>query len=169
MESAIERREQIAERLRLRRKDTEDNLAAEFGVTKRTIRNDLYALSLSYPIDTVAGAGGGVVWVSDNTPKPTLTEAQLQAVHSVLEFATGQNKAELERLIAANVKAEAFKPEWVFKILENGMSQNALADRLGISKGQLSKIVCGRRKPSAAVAQKIKELCKEGGGDVVQD
>lgn len=36
------------------------NLANEFGVTTRTIRNDINILSLSYPIETIRGHGGGV-------------------------------------------------------------------------------------------------------------
>ncbi|GIW48977.1 MAG: hypothetical protein KatS3mg079_453 [Caloramator sp.] len=36
------------------------NLAFEFGVTERTIRNDINILSLSYPVETIRGNGGGV-------------------------------------------------------------------------------------------------------------
>lgn len=37
-----------------------ENLAAEFGVTERTIRRDLALLSCSAPILTKTGPGGGV-------------------------------------------------------------------------------------------------------------
>nr|WP_206528094.1 HTH domain-containing protein [Marinitoga sp. 38H-ov] len=51
---------QIIEVLCRRRQDTMKNLAFEFGVTERTIRNDINILSLSYPIETIRGNGGGV-------------------------------------------------------------------------------------------------------------
>ncbi|WDC85921.1 HTH domain-containing protein [Caloramator sp. mosi_1] len=57
---ANERRMQIIEVLCRRRQDTMKNLAFEFGVTERTIRNDINILSLSYPIETIRGNGGGV-------------------------------------------------------------------------------------------------------------
>ena len=41
------------------------NLAAEFGVTTRTIKNDIDILSLSYPIETIRGRYGGGVRVAD--------------------------------------------------------------------------------------------------------
>ncbi len=58
--SANERRRAIIEVLCQRRYDTRENLASEFGVTKRTIENDVLALSLEYPIYTVQGHGGGI-------------------------------------------------------------------------------------------------------------
>ncbi len=58
--SASERRRAIIEALCQRRHDTRENLASEFGVTKRTIENDVLALSLDYPIYTVQGKGGGI-------------------------------------------------------------------------------------------------------------
>lgn len=41
------------------------NLAFEFGVSTRTIRNDIDILSLSYPIETIRGRYGGGVKVAD--------------------------------------------------------------------------------------------------------
>lgn len=41
------------------------NLAFEFGVNIRTIRNDIDHLSLSYPLETVRGRYGGGVRVMD--------------------------------------------------------------------------------------------------------
>lgn len=58
--SASERRRAIIEALCQRRYDTRENLASEFSVTKRTIENDVLALSLEYPIYTVQGNGGGI-------------------------------------------------------------------------------------------------------------
>ena len=49
--SPNERRQELLETLCRRRKDTYDNLAHEFGVSKRTIRYDIEILSCSYPIE----------------------------------------------------------------------------------------------------------------------
>ena len=63
---ANERRRAILETLCERRRDTEVNLAFEFGVSRRTIVNDISELSLHYPISTVSGGiGGGGVYVED--------------------------------------------------------------------------------------------------------
>lgn len=58
--TASERRNAILETLCVRRFENINNLAFEFGVTARTIRNDIFALSLEYPIYTVQGNGGGI-------------------------------------------------------------------------------------------------------------
>ncbi|MBV1817137.1 HTH domain-containing protein [Clostridium cochlearium] len=60
-----ERRNEIMEVLCRRRQDTMQNLATEFGVSIRTIRNDIDYLSLSYPLETVRGRYGGGVRVMD--------------------------------------------------------------------------------------------------------
>lgn len=41
-------------------RETCANLASRFGVSVKTIKQDIYDLSLYYPIDTYVGAGGGV-------------------------------------------------------------------------------------------------------------
>ena len=58
--SATERRKDILEALCERKFDTRANLAFEFGVSKRTIDNDIIVLSLKHPIYTIPGRGGGV-------------------------------------------------------------------------------------------------------------
>lgn len=62
---AVERRQQILELLCQRRKDTMQNLAAELGVSERTIRRDVEILTRSYPLETVYGRYGGGVRVAD--------------------------------------------------------------------------------------------------------
>ena len=59
---ANERRRAILEAICERRKDTEGNLAFEFGVSRRTIVNDISEISCHYPIYTETGGkdGGGV-------------------------------------------------------------------------------------------------------------
>ncbi len=58
--TSSERRNAILEVLCLRRFETVANLAFEFNVTDRTIRNDILILSLDYPIYTSKGNGGGI-------------------------------------------------------------------------------------------------------------
>ena len=60
-----ERRYAVMEILCRRRQETMANLAFEFGVSIRTIRNDIDILSLSYPLETVRGRYNGGVKVMD--------------------------------------------------------------------------------------------------------
>jgi len=60
-----ERRMEIMEILCQRRQETMENIAIEFGVSIRTIRNDIDYLSLSYPLETVRGRYGGGIKVMD--------------------------------------------------------------------------------------------------------
>lgn len=60
MQSALERRQALFELMCERRHEKIDNLAFEFGVDRRTIRKDIALLSLSRPIYTTRGTGGGV-------------------------------------------------------------------------------------------------------------
>lgn len=58
--TAEERRRAILEVLCQRRHETRENLAFEFGVSKRTIEYDVLRLSQSYPVYTTQGTGGGI-------------------------------------------------------------------------------------------------------------
>lgn len=58
--SANERRAELIRILVARRQDTMPNLAAELGVTVRTIQRDILALTVEYPLVTLQGNGGGV-------------------------------------------------------------------------------------------------------------
>lgn len=60
MQSALERRQEILERLSDRRQDTIENLMAEFGVSRSTIKRDIEVISCSAPIYTIQGNGGGI-------------------------------------------------------------------------------------------------------------
>ena len=60
-----ERRRAILIALCNRRFDRRENLANEFGVSKRTIDNDVLYLSLTYPVYTSSGRNGGI-FVDEN-------------------------------------------------------------------------------------------------------
>ena len=62
--SANERREAILNTLLQRRRDKASNLANEFGVSERTIRNDIVILSCSYPIEMKQGRYDGGIEVA---------------------------------------------------------------------------------------------------------
>lgn len=60
MQSALERRQELFELLCKCRHEIIDNLAFRFGVSRRTIERDIEILSLTKPIYTTKGTGGGV-------------------------------------------------------------------------------------------------------------
>lgn len=64
MQSALDRRTAILEILSDRRRETYSNLAFELGVSTKTIERDITILSVSAPIFTSKGNGGGV-YVAD--------------------------------------------------------------------------------------------------------
>ena len=57
-----ERRRKIIEILNLRRHDTMQNLANEFGVSRLTIYRDLLILEEDYPLIRVSGRTGGIAF-----------------------------------------------------------------------------------------------------------
>ena len=60
-----ERRSAILHLLCIRRHDTASNLAEQFGVSERTIRADLVALSCYDPIQLVRGRYAGGIYLAD--------------------------------------------------------------------------------------------------------
>ena len=83
--TSSERRQAILEVLCERRHDKIENLAYEFHVTERTIRNDVLELSLSYPVYTVSGRYHSGVYIADDyyLGKQYLTEEQLELLLSL--------------------------------------------------------------------------------------
>ena len=61
----LERRDALLHALYARRSDNIAHLADEFGVSVRTIKYDIEALTCSYPIETQRGRHGGCVKVAD--------------------------------------------------------------------------------------------------------
>ena len=83
--TSSERRQAILEALCERRHDKVENLAYEFHVSERTIRNDVLELSLSYPVYTVSGRYHSGVYIADDyyLGKQYLTEEQLELLLSL--------------------------------------------------------------------------------------
>ncbi len=97
--TASERRNAILEVLCLRRFETVENLAFEFNVSGRTIRNDILSLSLEYPIYTTQGNGGGIHVVEDfRLGKTYLKSEQQELLERLLPKLSG-NDAEVMKSI----------------------------------------------------------------------
>ena len=89
--AAAERRQAILEALCVRRHETRENLAREFGVTKRTIESDVLILSLTYPIYTTQGTGGGIhVMDGFYLSKSLLSDKEIAFLQNLLPSLTGE-------------------------------------------------------------------------------
>lgn len=100
MQSALERRDELINVLCERRRDTVANLAAEFGVSERTIRRDLEYLTLSYPIETAQGKGGGVyVPEGYSRDKRYLTTKQQDLLEKLKEGLNGEDLATMQAIL----------------------------------------------------------------------
>ena len=78
-----ERRRKIIELLSLRRKDTMQNLADEFGVSWDTIQRDITILEQDYPLIISRGHGGGVALPDAKivTPAPSARDLSTTFTH----------------------------------------------------------------------------------------
>ncbi|MCL2874521.1 MAG: HTH domain-containing protein [Defluviitaleaceae bacterium] len=88
--NAAGRRVELIRILRIRRKDTVQNLARELGVNERTIRRDLLILTVDegYLIDTIQGNGGCVVYNGKPNPyKGILSQEQIEVLNSLKKYA----------------------------------------------------------------------------------
>lgn len=98
--TAAERRQAILEALCIRRHDTRENLAFEFGVSKRTIEYDVLELSLTYPIYTTQGNGGGIHVVDGfHLDKPHLNEKEDALLSKILPTLTGEDKKTMSEIL----------------------------------------------------------------------
>lgn len=102
MQSALERRQSLLEVICERRYETIDNLAFEFGVDRRTIRRDIELLSISHPIYTTKGTGGGVHVVEGyRLGKKYLTEKQEELLERLCSRLTGEDFETMQEIIKA--------------------------------------------------------------------
>ena len=104
--SPSERREKLLEVLSLRRYDTCENLAHEFGVSRRTIRYDIEILMCSYPIETVRGRYGGGVRAMDgyyrnykHSDQNSLTPKQLALLREIRSQLVGEKLDTINSII----------------------------------------------------------------------
>lgn len=94
------RRKEIISILSARRHTTSRELAEEFGVSIRTIQNDILLLSLDYPIYTKQGEGGGYFIAENYKPYAnTLTPTELEILCRLYGKLEGNEKEILLRVI----------------------------------------------------------------------
>ena len=93
--NANERRAEIMRILTARRCTTMPELAQEFAVTTRTIRNDIVALTVDYPLETRQG-NGGCVYLPDRN---ILSNEQKQTLSQLMESANEQQAKVLRELL----------------------------------------------------------------------
>ena len=98
---ASERRRVILEALCQRRQDTRENLAHEFGVSLRTISNDIDELSRTYPIVTIRGKYGGGIRVLDGyrLDRKYLNPAQQHLLKRLAKTLSGQDRDIMESIL----------------------------------------------------------------------
>lgn len=98
--TATDRRIEIVSILVVNGHVTARELAQEFGVCIRTIRNDITALSYGYPICTKPGAGGGIFIMDDYKPyNNTLTPYEQEKLKKMYNVAEGEDKKILKRVL----------------------------------------------------------------------
>ena len=100
--NAIERREEIMRILIIRRHETMQVLAAEFGVTDRTIRNDITILTAKYPLKTSRGIGGGVSIPDSFHPhKNILSVEQVNVLKELIPKANEHQQTVINQILTA--------------------------------------------------------------------
>jgi len=162
--TTMTRRENIIERMKIRKFDTAYNLAFEFGVSLKTVLHDIQELSVSgKPIQAEPGRGGGIRWLGGKQNFP-FTEREITALHKAIALASPEDKPVLEKLIRTNEKPEIDKND-IFGLLTGDITQRAFAAELGISESHLSRVLSGRKKPSMALAAGIAKMKEEHGAE----
>ena len=98
----VERRDAIKEILFSDRNAQIQNLADRFGVSVRTIKYDIEALTCSYPIETVRGRYGGGVKVSDwyHPSRNTLSPKQMGLLKKLAPNLEGDDLTVMNSIIS---------------------------------------------------------------------
>ena len=75
-------------------------LAAELGVTDRTIRNDILILTAEYPLETTRGNGGGVRIADWYHPhKNILSKDQMTVLEQLMDKADDEQKKVIDQML----------------------------------------------------------------------
>ena len=98
--SANERRAEIIKIMVSRRQENMQVLAAEFGVSDRTIRTDIEVLTAEYPLETVRGNGGGVRIADWYHPhKNIMSKEQISVLEQMLPLANEEQRKVLNQML----------------------------------------------------------------------
>ena len=110
MGSPIERRQMILEYLSDNRQSSYRELAERFGVSKNTIVNDIAELTLSAPIETIAGNGGGIR-VADGwyVGRRYLTSTQETALRDILPGLPPEQQKEIQSILLSFAKPADYR------------------------------------------------------------
>ena len=86
------------------------NLATEFNVNERTIRRDIEIISLSYPLKTVQGNGGGI-YVEDwfRLGKTYLSDKQAALLEELASTLDGEKLKTLQSIIKQFFKTKTMR------------------------------------------------------------
>ena len=100
--TASERRDEIMNVLVTRRHVTAAELADMFGVTERTIRSDMLALTCTYPIEPVFGRYGGGYKLADwfHPDRRVLAQEQIDAIRKAAQFLEGREQQALLSILS---------------------------------------------------------------------
>lgn len=107
MIKTTERRMALLHILCERRKETLENLAFELKACRNTIQRDIEILSLTYPIYTTQGTGGGIQIVEGfQLGKKYLTDKQCALLENLMDLVTKEDKEILHSIIVTFKKPE---------------------------------------------------------------
>lgn len=107
MKGTAERRIRLLVTLCKRRHDTVYNLAFEFQVNERTIRNDIEVLSTNFPVYTVCGRHGGVFIDEDyRLGMQYLTDREEAFLEKILVTLNGEDKEIMSGVLRKFAKKE---------------------------------------------------------------
>lgn len=96
----VHRRMEIVSILAAKGHTTMRELAWELEVSRRTIMNDVIALSFDYPVYTKPGEGGGVFITENYKPYTnTLTQTEQETLSRMYRRAEGKEQEILYRII----------------------------------------------------------------------
>lgn len=100
MQSTTERRQAILQCLCRRRHETMANLMIEFRASRSTIRRDIEVLSISYPLITLKGTGGGVrVMDGYSLGMKYMTEEQSELLKKLAANLSGEEKLVMNSIL----------------------------------------------------------------------
>ena len=101
MQNALERRKEILDVMNVRRHDTVFNLAFEFGVSERTIRYDIEALSIDAPLYTTTGRYGGGVHMMDgrSAGRKYMSDKQEELLQRLLSGLAGDDAENMRGIL----------------------------------------------------------------------
>jgi len=101
--TTFERRAEIMRILEGRRQETMQNLAAQLGVSIRTIAYDIEVLMAEYPIETVRGKGGCVRLTKDcGTYQNNLSQEQQDILLELLPVLDDRKAQRMQELLLAH-------------------------------------------------------------------